>query len=352
MLRHFYNYPPSLAAILSSLLGVFSLSSVAAESVRIACVGDSVTFGSGIKDRGTMSYPAQLSALLGSDCKVQNFGVSGHTAQTEGNAPYIRNKAYQKSLDFDPDVVILALGVNDTKNQNWQSRERFATDVRAMVESYRALPTEPRVIICLPLKVTKNGRKDTINEKVARTEVAPVLRKVAEETNSELVDWHPLNLSDPNKLTPDGVHPTAEGAGRIAQRLARVVGTPRDDAFHFAVPVASKKADFHGFQLSEFEHAYRLCRIVHPKVAAADKPWILRAHFWGHQPQFDIAMLELGWHVCYYDVGEFLGGPEGVRHWDVFYEFATESGLAATRSYCLRWCLSTQIRKSSNQRQR
>src|SRR5690242_3130681 len=35
------------------------------EPIRVACVGDSITYGYGIKDREYESYPAQLAELLG-----------------------------------------------------------------------------------------------------------------------------------------------------------------------------------------------------------------------------------------------------------------------------------------------
>ena len=57
------------------------------EPIRVACVGDSITFGYGIKDRDKMSYPAQLGKRLGNKYEVRNFGVNGHTLLSKGNAP-------------------------------------------------------------------------------------------------------------------------------------------------------------------------------------------------------------------------------------------------------------------------
>src|SRR5690349_13172296 len=46
-----------------------------ARAAKIACVGDSITFGYGLGDPNTESYPAQLAQRLGSAHTVQNFGV-------------------------------------------------------------------------------------------------------------------------------------------------------------------------------------------------------------------------------------------------------------------------------------
>ena len=60
---------------------------------RVACVGDSITYGSGIADRAHDSYPAQLEQILkqyDTAWEVDNFGVSGATLLTNGDLPYSR----------------------------------------------------------------------------------------------------------------------------------------------------------------------------------------------------------------------------------------------------------------------
>jgi sialate O-acetylesterase len=46
----------------------------AQRAVRIACVGNSVTYGYGIANRERDSYPAQLQRMLGEGYEVRNFG--------------------------------------------------------------------------------------------------------------------------------------------------------------------------------------------------------------------------------------------------------------------------------------
>src|SRR5688572_13260471 len=87
--------------------------------IRVACVGDSITYGYGIKDRERDSYPAQLGALLGSKWDVRNFGVNGATALKKGTRPYSGLQAYQDALAFEPDIVVIKLGTNDTNAKSW-----------------------------------------------------------------------------------------------------------------------------------------------------------------------------------------------------------------------------------------
>jgi len=50
------------------------------EPIKVACVGDSITFGSGASDRNITAYPAVLQFLLGSEkFDVLNFGLGSAT---------------------------------------------------------------------------------------------------------------------------------------------------------------------------------------------------------------------------------------------------------------------------------
>jgi len=73
-------------------------------------------------------------------------------------------------------------------------------------------------------------------------------------------------------------------------------------------------------------------RIVVPKEVADGKPWVWRAIFFGHEPQFDIAMLNKGYHVVYCDVAGLLGSPEAVKRWNEFYNYLRFEHLFADRA--------------------
>ena len=155
---------------------------------KIACVGDSITFGAGIAAREKLNYPAQLGYLLGDDYEVRNFAVNGSTMLNNGDQPFTKTAAYKNSLSYQPDIVIIKLGTNDSKPQNWKFKAEFADDTQELIQSYTSLQNQARVILCQPVPVAKD--KSGITEEVTRGEIAPLVRNVALQLNTELVDLH------------------------------------------------------------------------------------------------------------------------------------------------------------------
>jgi acyl-CoA thioesterase I len=101
--------------------------------IRVACIGDSITYGFGIKDRERNSYPAQLGALLGQKWEVRNFGVNGATALIKGTRPYVDQPAYREALAFKPHVVVIKLGTNDTNAKSWPTHKQIFTAITSQL---------------------------------------------------------------------------------------------------------------------------------------------------------------------------------------------------------------------------
>ena len=188
--------------------------------IIVSCVGDSITFGAAIKDRGKNSYPSQLQELLGDDYKVNNFGVNGATLLKKGDKPYWKLEAYKKALGSNPDIVIIKLGTNDTKPHNWKHKKEYKADYKELISSFQKLDTKPRVLIAFPVPVAKD--RWGINEKAVSSEVIPALREVSNETGCEIVDLYTA-LNDHHDLIPDGVHPNGKGASIIAVHVAKKI---------------------------------------------------------------------------------------------------------------------------------
>lgn len=181
------------------------------EPVRVACIGDSITQGSGTKGN---PYPALLQKMLGAQWKVGNFGVSGRTLLRKGDYPYWKEKAYQNALTFKPDIVIIMLGTNDTKPQNWAHEKEFVSDYRDLVKSFLELESKPQVFICRPCPVVGKGNFGITEENIEKE--IPRIDTLAKEMRLGVIDMHAA-LKDKPELIPDRVHPNAGGAGEMAK---------------------------------------------------------------------------------------------------------------------------------------
>ncbi|MDX1680518.1 MAG: GDSL-type esterase/lipase family protein [Akkermansiaceae bacterium] len=171
--------------------------------IKVACVGASITQG---PRKG--NYPEQLQAMLGDQWEVGNFGHSGFTLLKKGDRSYWKSPRYQKALEFEPDVVIINLGTNDAKPQNWQHKEEFIADYKQLVASFQALETKPRIYICRPCPVFGKGAFRIKPENMA--EQRPMTESIIKELAVGMIDMN-APLEDRPELIPDKIHPNKAG---------------------------------------------------------------------------------------------------------------------------------------------
>lgn len=186
------------------------------ETIRMACVGDSITYGYSIENRLKGCYPAQLGRMLGPRWETRNFGVSGATMLKRGDLPYWRQQAFKDVLAYNPHLVVIKLGTNDTKPQNWKFKDEFARDCVDMIDRFADLPAHPRVWICYP--VPAYGERWGINEFAVKNEVIPLISQVARKKRVPVINLY-SPLSGKPGLFPDQIHPNAEGAYLIAKEV-------------------------------------------------------------------------------------------------------------------------------------
>ncbi len=318
----------NLRLFLFVFLSFCVLGGYAQERIKVACVGNSITYGATIENREKNSYPAQLADMLGGGYEVRNFGRNGTTLLAKGDCPYILSEEYRQALEFRPDWVFVKLGTNDSKPANRACLDGFVDDYKCLIASFRQLPCQPRVVLLLPAPVFNEGDRG-ITAAVIRNDIIPKVRQVAYETGCGLVNLHNLLIDSP-ALFPDGVHPSAKGATKIAERIYSYITTERDPGFelHTKLPEGAVPFNFYGFVGYGFNFHGRNAKIVIPNKTAKGNPWVWRARFWGHEPQFDIAMLERGFHIVFCDVTELFGNKEALSVWDEYYKFLTGAGLS------------------------
>ncbi|MDB5117235.1 MAG: hypothetical protein JWQ79_2727 [Mucilaginibacter sp.] len=295
--------------------------------VKVACVGASITYGAFIPDREHNCYPAQLQQMLGDKYQVTNYGVNGTTMLRKGDSPYWKTKQYQAALASEPDVVFIDLGGTDAKLQNRPFYGEFEQDCHDLVQSFAQLPSHPRVVL---MEAMPSWVKDTtgIWDPMIVKKINPHIQKAAFKDNLEIIDMHsPFANQEAN--TPDKIHPNKEGARRMAELIYENIVRPKEFGFNIfsKITIPQKISSYYGYPCADFMLNGRQCKVVEPKWSAKGRPWMWRARFWGHEPQTDIAMLERGYHLVYFDAAELLGNEECIKDWNDFYKLVTKAGL-------------------------
>lgn len=189
-----------------------------AEPIKVACVGNSVTYGYGLSDRG-MAYPAQLQKLLGDGFRVENFGHSGATLLKKGHNPYWKLQAFAQALAFEPDIVIIHLGLNDTDPRNWPKfRDQFTADYLELIRTFQKVKPGTRVWICIMTPIFSWHPRFASSTREWYKQLQTEIERVAEIAGVPLIDLNTPLYNRPD-LFPDALHPMAEGAGLIAKTV-------------------------------------------------------------------------------------------------------------------------------------
>jgi len=197
----------------------FATVSFAQKPIKIACVGNSITQGPGRENPD--SWPLQMQTILGDAYEVGNFGVSGRTLLRKGDNPYWIEPQFQLVKDFKADILIIMLGTNDSKPQNWQYASEFRQDYLDMIAEFKkTMPADGKVYVILPVPVTKDNYGITAS--VMDNEQRLMLIDIADESGSELVDLYTPFMGHED-LLPDGVHPNNEGLAIMAKVIAWAV---------------------------------------------------------------------------------------------------------------------------------
>ena len=212
----------SFMSILCTLLCLaFALPNTitAAEPIRVACIGNSVTYGYGHQSPAQTSYPTQLGKMLGENYEVRNFGHSGATLLFRGHRPYINQQAWRDALAFAPDKAIIHLGLNDTDPRNWPNyRDEFIPNYLAIIDSLRAANPKVEVWVCRMTPIFHGHRRFKSGTRDWHAQIQEAIEEVARLAEVNLIDLHEPLYHRPD-LFADALHPNAEGAEILAETV-------------------------------------------------------------------------------------------------------------------------------------
>ena len=185
----------------------------------MACIGNSITYGTGIADRTNDSYPSQLQRLLGSDYQVGNFGKPGATLLYHGHRPYVKQDEFKEAIAFKGDIAVIHLGINDTDPRNWPNyRDEFVKDYLSIMDSLRAANPKVSIILARMTPIADRHPRFVSGTKQWHGEIQTAIETVARVNGAELIDFYEPLYPYPY-LLPDAIHPNPEGAGILAKTV-------------------------------------------------------------------------------------------------------------------------------------
>lgn len=201
---------------------------------KIACVGDSITFGHGVNGKTEKTWEYTVNQILGESFQVINYGASGRTVQTAGDYPYTSDKIFEYSLECGAETYLILLGTNDAKPWNWDQK-RFEKDYESFIKRYIELPGKPEVILMTPPQcfpdetsgiVPYGIRKDVIDRFIVK-----YIGETAERLRLPVIDLYEYT-KDHSEWFTDGVHPNEKGNRAIGEFIA--VELNKLDSMHTA----------------------------------------------------------------------------------------------------------------------
>lgn len=201
--------------LLFLLLGTVSV--LAQKKIRVACVGNSITYGYALPEREKNAYPYRLQQMLGEGYEVGNFGKSGATLLNRGHRPYTQQQEYKDALAFAGDIVVIHLGINDTDPRNWPNyQDEFISDYRSLIQSFREVNPKARFLIARMTPLSERHHRYESGTRDWHEEIQHAIQCVARAEEVQLINFfeplHPYPY-----ILEDAIHPNAEGAQMMAE---------------------------------------------------------------------------------------------------------------------------------------
>jgi len=194
--------------------------------IKVACVGDSITYGTMVLNRKRNSYPSQLGQMLGHRYQVENFGINGYTMLKSAEKSYWKTKEFLESIRFVPDIVLIMLGTNDSKEFNWTGMNHYLRDYHAMIEFYEKHLPGVKIFILTPATAFQLRYKKSVSFSINNTiikRIRKALIAVSDKNKINLIDIYSATKRHPGCFWFDGVHPNGKGAGIIAEHVYRTL---------------------------------------------------------------------------------------------------------------------------------
>ena len=224
----------SFTPVLSFAPDALAMLETPGQSVKIVCLGDSITASS---YDGGLSYPERLQLYLSTNYPQASVTTINAGISSDATSRMLA-RLQSDVLDHDPDLVTVMAGVNDTRvlppgcwwdgfadrcfdgTENWATKEEFHDNLVSIVQQCQDVGAE--VILLIENSI------DTLPQWSAETwtEYSRVVVDVGGEMDVPVVDyysiWESIRDDDPldwQAVMLDQLHPNSAGHKVFAEKL-------------------------------------------------------------------------------------------------------------------------------------
>ena len=180
--------------------------------IRVACIGDSITRGSGYSDK--------LQNSLGVNYSVRNFGFDSSTVLLNTDTPYMHQVEFNRSKYFLPDIAIVMLGTNDARTDYFKSIDNFVSDYIQLINELQAIESDPKIFLVKPPPLFDNAF--SLENANLEDGIIPRIEQIANDKSLQVIDVYSELENHPDYF-PDGVHPNNEATTIIANKVYEAI---------------------------------------------------------------------------------------------------------------------------------
>ena len=297
-----------------------------AQQIKVACVGGSTTYGTGINKREVNNWPAQLQRLLGEAYLVKNFGSEGASAIRSEDNSYDKTEIFQQSIDFEPEIILINFGDAEALKSGSANIELLENDLKFYVNKYFNLPTAIRIVLITPGDINQINLEafEDLHENVI-----PAIENVAYQTNSEIIDLVSL-LSSSKDNYSDDVNLSPKGASMVAKSIFEALDMRSEHDFNFvySMGMENEAFEYKGFAGSEFLLFGWKCTVINPKKTAIGRPWVWKFGKLDDNTLMDQQFLQKGFHIMHINTDGLYGNDMAMDRLSRFYDFIQQGRMA------------------------
>ncbi len=187
------------------------------EGIKVACVGDSLTYGMTLLNRKVESYPARLAKLLGKNFDVVNLGFAGYALNRHSAKCYFNLPALSLLEQYSPNYVIMLLGTNDARQKNFTNEADFSNAYRSIINSIINLKSKPQIIaMTSPMAYVDTNLREFDFSHENLLKIVKIQKEILSEYQIPYIDLYNITQGKTSLYSEDMLHFNSKGAKFLA----------------------------------------------------------------------------------------------------------------------------------------